>query len=611
MLIAALDFISLFAAAASLVLLFIKRKIKPLRKGIKTLLAGLLFFTFIYNLCLFLEWAGISSGLDTLEDYVGALIPMWWAILFYGILQEIAGHDIRQRENKYREKLEELVEDRTAELQKEIAERKKIGDALRQAKESAETANLAKSRFLSSMSHELRTPLNAILGFSRLMTRDPAIPAHQQENLGIINRSGEHLLMLINDVLDMSKIEAGRMVLKPGNVDLHRTLSSIEEMIRSRAEGKGLTFTVDYSGDLNRYIKTDARMLRQVLINLLGNAVKFTKEGNITLRVKAPGTVSPAHEEQPARTIFFQVEDTGPGLSSRELETVFDPFVQGAKGPGNGEGTGLGLAISKQFARLMGGDISVESRVGEGTVFTFSIRAQILPAEPEDPGQSHRRVAALATGTPIFRILIVEDNQSNRTLLRQLLQLVGFKVEEAVNGANAVQSFKTRPPHFIWMDIHMPVMDGYEATRQIRDLPGGRDVKIIALTASAFLIDRQKAMDAGCDDYVRKPFTEEEIFEVMARHLEVSYIYDDTRDRTKTRTTRPDRESKPVPLPEGLRAELYKAAENLDVQHIKSLVQDVGRHDEELARVICAAIEDLDFEELLLILDRRGQGAPP
>jgi signal transduction histidine kinase/DNA-binding response OmpR family regulator len=407
---------------------------------------------------------------------------------------------------------------------------------LQEARREAEAANQAKSTFLANMSHELRTPLNAILGFAQLMDGDPNLTAEQQENLAIINDSGEHLLALINEVLEMSKIEAGQLTLEEKGFDLYAVLDSLEEMFRLRAEGKGLTLTFWQAENVPRHVVTDEGKLRQVLSNLLGNAVKFTQEGGVALRVTAlPGEVPLQGEER--QVLHFEVEDTGPGIAAEELEAVFDPFVQ-AIGRGGlvsrqpQEGTGLGLAISRQFVRLMGGELTASSEVGQGSLFRFEVQVGLADAAEVEVTRPRRRVLKLAPdqraadGRP-FRLLVVEDRETNRRLLVKLLESLGFEVNEAANGQEAIEGWERWQPHLIWMDMRMPVMDGHEATQRIKATPEGRTTVIVALTATVFEEDRERVILEGCDDFVRKPFRKDEIYDTLARHLGVSFLYEE------------------------------------------------------------------------------------
>ena len=373
---------------------------------------------------------------------------------------------------KHRENLEDMVRHRT--------------EQLAEAKARAEAANREKSRFLANMSHELRTPLNAVLGFSRLLKSGPDVTPRQQETLDIIVRSGEHLLNLINNVLDMAKIESGRVVLEESEVDLHRLLHEIQSLMGVGAAEKGLQFALESAPDLPRFVAVDAGKLRQMLLNLVGNAIKYTDSGGVKLRA---GLIRSAQGGERAQ-VRFEVEDSGPGISQQDCQRIFFPFVQGSQASAQA-GTGLGLAICKQYVELMGGQIGITSEPGKGSVFYFSIPVSVLPsvAEPEEPKRG--RILGLAEGQPRYRLLIVEDQAENRLLLRSLLDPLGFELREAVNGKEAVALFEQWRPDLIWMDVRMPVMDGSEAVRRIRAAKAGADTKIIALTAHALEEERR------------------------------------------------------------------------------------------------------------------------
>ena len=402
---------------------------------------------------------------------------------------------------------------------------------LKKAKETADAANRAKSDFLAHMSHELRTPLNAILGFTQLMSRDNSLNFEQQENLSIINRSGEHLLTLINDVLEMSKIEAGQTTLNENSFDLYRLLNSIQEMLEIKAAEKSLQLIFERPQDLPQYICTDESKLRQVLINLLGNAIKFTQQGIVILRVSVVSSTFPVNSTEKL-TLQFEIEDTGPGIYAEEIEKLFEPFAQTETGLKSQEGSGLGLPISRKFVKLMGGDISVTSTVGLGTSFNFHI--QVKPAESSEIQQAkiEHRIIGLAPGQRNYRILVVEDKWANRQLLVQLLLPLGFEVKEATNGEEAIALVEKWLPHLIWMDMRMPVMDGYAATQAIRAKNWNNPPIIIALTANAFEEERSIAISIGCDDFVRKPFQENTILEKIAEYLGVEYTYAEQSDRS-------------------------------------------------------------------------------
>ncbi len=395
---------------------------------------------------------------------------------------------------------------------RDVTERKRYEQSLQEA-------NRAKSVFLANMSHEIRTPMNAILGFSQLMRRDQGLTARQSQYLETINRSGEHLLALINDILEMSKIEAGRTTLNPSTFDLPALLKDLEMMFRVRTDEKKLSFSVEMIGAVPQYIVSDINKLRQVFINVLGNAVKFTDQGGVALRARAgrEGTAEPF--------LRVEIEDTGPGISPDEQEKLFRHFEQTKTGQQAGTGTGLGLAISQEFVRLMGGAITVSSQVGKGSIFVIQLPLKEGDAQAVQAKETPRHVLRLKPGQPTYRVLIADDLEDNRQLLAQLLGPLGFEIRLAVNGAEAVREFEQWRPHLVLMDFRMPVMDGHEAIRRIRALPGGGEVKIIAVTASAMGENRQELMRIGADDFISKPFREVELFEKIHAHVGVQYIY--------------------------------------------------------------------------------------
>jgi signal transduction histidine kinase/ligand-binding sensor domain-containing protein/CheY-like chemotaxis protein len=426
--------------------------------------------------------------------------------------------------------LDARVRERTSALEAEVLER-------RRAEEAAESANRAKSVFLANMSHELRTPLNAVLGFVQLMGRTLDRTPKDRDHLSAIQRSGEHLLSLINDVLSIAKIEAGKLTLVESTFDLPRLLLGIEEMIRVRAESKGLRLVVEGADDLPQWVKGDEGKLRQVLINLLGNAVKFTDQGGVTLRVSWL-------EGDRAK---FEIEDTGCGIRAEDQGRIFDAFAQTATGRDAREGTGLGLTICREFVRLMGGTIDVRSAFGVGSVFRFE--AALARGTGDVHPEKMRRVVGI-DGRNEWRVLVVDDTRENRDLLTEMLGLVGFHVREASNGADAVDLAATWRPHLIVLDWRMPGMDGHEVTRRIRIAEGRSEegrvgiselsdpslpaphsplrlTRIIALTASAFDHDREMILASGCDAFLAKPFREEVLFEEIAHQLGVRYVYDD------------------------------------------------------------------------------------
>jgi signal transduction histidine kinase len=546
-------------------------------------------------------------------------------------------------------RLSHQLREQNQQLQQEIQERLK-------AEKAAEAASQAKSEFLANMSHELRTPLNAILGFTQVMSRDLQLSTEQREYLRIINRSGEHLLDLINDILDLSKIEAGLSTLYESSFDLYRLLDSLEEMLQIKAEQKNLQLIFNVPSSVPHYIKTDPKKLRICLINLLGNAIKFTDNGTVTLRVFAGLETEETDEGNSLsklctssssqslfpNTLHFEVEDTGSGIAPAEMAGLFDAFVQTETGRKFAEGTGLGLAITRKFVQLMGGEIQISSVLGEGAIFKFDIKID-EPDSIELIAKPLRRVIGLEPDQEVYRLLVVDDSKENRLLLVKLLEPMGFEVREAENGVEGLTLWESWQPHLIWMDTRMPVMDGLEATRQIRTKErqknrgtqtqtkrwehGEREqvfssnqrlsvsvlsnfpptTRIIALTASIFEEKRGEILATGFDDFVRKPFTEEVIFEKLAEYLGVRYIYEDLAPSTQP-SRKGDRMgeksdsfflSELAKMPKLWVKELYQAANVLNEDLVLDLIQEIFPENTSLAEALTDLFNDFRLDVIV------------
>lgn len=485
----------------------------------------------------------------------------------------------------------------------DITERVKAEDDLKKAKIAAEEANKAKSDFLANMSHEMRTPMNAVLGYSQIMQRDPALSEEQRRNLAIINRSGEHLLALINDVLDLSKIEAGRVTFDARTFNLHTFLYDLDTMFRLRTEEKRLGFELNIEKGVPLYIMTDENKLRQVMINLIGNAVKFTASGGIKVRIGVSGP-----KEKKIR-LWCEIEDTGVGIRGDDFERIFEAFGQTDAGRELG-GTGLGLTISREYLRMIGGDVRVaQSELGKGSVFRFEIDVKKGTAREAEKGRGKRRVIGLVHGQEIRRILVAEDNPENRGVLEELLSLVGFDVKGVSNGKEAVESWRAWNPDLIFMDIRMPVMDGLEATKRIKGTRKGKKTCVIALTAHAFKEEKEMFFKAGCDDFVRKPFNEADIFGMVAKHLGVEYIYESPEEPHIHGKESPALKAGDMAgLPFQWAAAFRRHAIQGDIDSLVRLIGELGPDNKGQAQGLLNMVNDYRFEEIIhLFRDFNGE----
>lgn len=505
----------------------------------------------------------------------------------------------------------------------DISDRKQTELELQHAKEAAEAANRAKSIFLSSMSHELRTPLNAILGFAQLLNRDTALTVEQQHYIDTINRNGQHLLVLINDVLEVSKIESGQITLNPTNIDLYQLLDNLNDLFQIKAVAKNLTLTIERSLTVPQGIHVDESKLRQILINLLSNAIKFTSQGSVTLRVstqksdaRQPSTLTP----HSSTTLYFEIQDTGSGITAEELPQLFKPFSQTTAGQQANEGTGLGLVISRSFVELMNGEIGVQSTPEVGSTFWFTLPVEVVECHCVSIQLSTRKIIGLELDQPSYRILIVEDQPENGQFLTQLLSLIGFEVRQADNGQAGLALWETWKPHLILMDMRMPIMDGYETTRQIRSQESlairpssfvensepttkdtGQNTIIIAVTGSAFEEDRAQILATGCDDFIRKPIQENLLFARLAHHLGVQYRYEGSEsvqsvDQTVSRFSLSPEALAVMPL--SWISQLNRAARECNQREVLHHLNQISDEHDALALALKQLATDFRFEDI-------------
>lgn len=464
---------------------------------------------------------------------------------------------------------------------------------LKRSKIEAEKANRLKSEFLANMSHELRTPLNAILGFTQLMVSDRNLTDDQKDKIRIISRSGEHLLGLINDILDISKIEAGKAELHISTFSLHRFLRDIYEMFTLRCEKKGLSLDMELLDGTPEFVEGDIGKLRQVLINLVGNAVKFTEEGGITI-VAGPDEGG----------LKFAVTDTGIGIDGSEIERILEPFVQSNE-HGTDGGTGLGLAISSRYISMMGGKLTISSRRGQGSAFSFVLNMKTAAAS-EKISENIQIIIGIR-GNMHYKILIVDDKQNNRMILKEMLERAGFIIQEASDGKEALAAAVDFRPDIIFMDIRMPVMDGYEAAAAIRADSRLSDCTLFALTASAFKHDETRIINAGFDGYLAKPFKMNTLFSLISEKTGIIFDYESrTQQETVKIPAEPDYAAAAATVSEVFLTAISSALEINDFVTIRRIVQDEQLSGEAaiFAVALIAAADLFDDVQVRYLIDR-------
>ena len=545
----------------------------------------------------------------------------WWAYCVYALLMGIAlwgaGKILeRKKREREQERHRQAIEQKNQQLEathKQLIESQQ--EAIRaketalEAQCAAETANLAKSAFLANMSHELRTPLNGILGYAQILKRGRKLSTAQKDGLNIIYKSGNHLLTLINDILDLSKIEARKMELYPADIHVPNFLDGIVGIIRMRAQQKDVRLMSDFACDLPTGIKADEKRLRQVLLNLLGNAVKFTESGGtVTLKLKIADSEFPqsaaSNLKSQISNLKFEISDTGVGMTPEQLEKIFEPFEQVGEAPRRTEGTGLGLAITRQLVGLMGSEIQVRSEFGQGSTFWFEAAFPVIDVMP----QATRPIQEQVTGYVGERrkILIVDDKQENRLMLLDLLEPLGFEVTLAEHGQEGVKKAQEIHPDVILMDLVMPVMTGFEAVRTLRTLPEFKTTLILAVSASAFGMDQAQSQRIGCDGFLAKPVDTDYLLTYLETRLQLTWISEDRpAEPEETAQAVPEADLIPPP-PEEMEA-FYELAMFGDM----SLIRERSRYLEELDRKyrpfakrlydLAAALED---EQIVAFLEQ-------
>ena len=478
-------------------------------------------------------------------------------------------------------------------------ERMLADEELKRAKRKAESATLARNNFLANVTHELRTPLNGILGYTQLLKRDGSMLPKQLHAIETIHECGEHLLTMINDVLDFSSIESQKFYINPQIFNFSILLKSIISIFRMKTLQKGFPFHCEIDDNLPVKVIGDEKRLRQILLNLLSNAVKYTINGHVIFRVKNKNNA-----------ILFEVEDTGIGISEDDIEKIFLPFHQVQDDRIQNEGAGLGLSITRTIIRMMGSDIIVQTRLGEGTIFKFQLE---LPEANEDNLLQEEEKEHKITGYhgPVKKVLVAEDIDKSRTFIREILEPMGFAVKEAINGKEAIRKAYSFIPDLILMDLVMPVMEGIEATKKIRSIPTLKHTKIIAVSANISHDIQQECFKAGCDDYITKPVQISELIELIQEHLDLSWISQAHTSVDDKHLLKTDVEQPPVIYPPYDEIEkMNKLVLSGKTTRLKAQIKKIDEHYpqcETFVKKVRQLLYEFRLEEIQLLIDQRKE----
>lgn len=587
---------TMFFLTASILMTILKGK----KFGIVILSSGLL-ITLLFGILINLNILKIRLlEIDTFSSYswmisIFTIFMLFFTLVsglerFYAILLD----SVNNLENNIKKRTLQLKKSNLF-LKQEINEKNIISKKLRKAKIIADKANKAKSSFLAHMTHEIRTPLNAILGYSQLLQREDDLQGEYKKQIEIINNSGEHLLTLINGILEMSRIEAGKTEMKIETFDFYKIIEDVKSMFKVKTDTKGLKFSANIDENVPRIIISDLNKIKQVIINIVGNSIKFTREGSISINCRIDPLIS--------NKMIIHVKDTGVGIPAGDIKKIFGSFEQSKAGRDEG-GTGLGLSISKKFAKLLYGDIEVESELGVGSEFKFTFKFKIGNEEETETRYDTRNVVGIQDSSREIKVLIVDDRDTNRDILVRMLSKIGFVTKECDNGASAIEYAVEWKPDIILLDIVMPVMDGKEVIKRLRQLPNGSDYKIIVLTASALEEDKKTVMDLGADTFLRKPFRQNEILEEIKKLTNLEYLLEDKQNN----------ENAPIITNEYLKNEMSDLAEETlkdiknniligDITELKKILNSFAQSKLSLSKYLTSLIEEYEFERITKIID--------